>query len=301
MRVDLFPARVKFVNDDGTLTTEAKRALRLVEQVTNGVSGDYVPTTREVNGYPLSSDVTLSAADVGAEALGTAAASMAAHLAAVDPHTQYLTSTEGNAAYQPIDADLTSWAGVTRASGFDAFAATPSSANLRTLVTDESGSGALLFANGALGTPASGVATNLTGLPLTTGVTGTLQVANGGTGDTGTAWSTYTPTVTPSAGSITTYSAAGRYKTIGKTMFLNVVITITTNGTGSGLLSATMPPGFTAAAASSFSGVESAVLGHALRVNIASGASSMVMTKYDNTYPGANGHVLVINGVVEAT
>jgi hypothetical protein len=46
---------------------------------------------------------------------------------------------------QPLDADLTSWAAITRASGFDAFVATPSSANLAALVTNESGSDQLLF------------------------------------------------------------------------------------------------------------------------------------------------------------
>ena len=84
---------------------------------------------------------------------------------------------------QAYDADLATWAGVSPAVGMTTFITTPTSANLATTVTDETGSGALVFATSPtlvtpiLGTPTSGTLTNCTGLPAA-GVVGTALVSS---------------------------------------------------------------------------------------------------------------------------
>jgi hypothetical protein len=83
--------------------------------------------------------------------------------------------------------------------------------------------GSYLTNGGALGTPSSGTATNLTGLPLTTGVTGVLPVANGGNG-----------TATPSlvAGSNVTITGTWPNQTIASTAGGSGTVTSVATGTG---------------------------------------------------------------------
>ena len=80
--------------------------------------------------------------------------------------------------YQPTNSWYQINAETVYATGIQTFLATPSSANLRAAMTDETGTGLLVFnttptlVTPILGTPTSGTLTNCTGLPIGTGVSG---------------------------------------------------------------------------------------------------------------------------------
>jgi hypothetical protein len=114
-------------------------------------------------------------------------------------------------------------------------------------------------------------------------------------------WTAYTPTVGSGTGTITTSSATGRYKKIGKTVFVEMEIVITANGTGASFVTATLPSGLPCKASTFFGGKATTVSGKLLGASVAATGSTLAIGNYDNSYPAANGEHLVISGVYETS
>lgn len=224
--------------------------------------------------------------------------------------------------------------------GVETFLSTPSSANLKAAVTDETGSGALVFATSpTLVTPSIGAATG-TSLSLTgalsigdqfstangTGAAGQVLGSNGTgfapswtnlasgliagsgisiTGTTaptialdGSAWTTYTPTVSAFSGTFTTVSATGRYKQMGKTYHFQITVTVTTKGTAQ-YVKATLPNSITAAAPTIIVAQET-TLGGMFIATAGTAGSTVTWAKYDGTDGLFNGGIYVCSGTIEA-
>lgn len=208
---------------------------------------------------------------------------------------------------------------LTNATGLPVAALTGLGTGVGTALAVNVGSaGAFTTFNGAHGTPSSITLTNGTGLP-TSGLTGTLQAAQepAHTGDmTNTAgsfattvvginghlingaWTTYTPTVACVSGTLTTGSATGRYQQFGKTVVVQMDISITTNGTCATGVTATLP--FAANVRSSIVGKEVATTGFMVIASALPAGTTVDIRKYDATYPGGNSNELVMEGVFES-
>jgi hypothetical protein len=111
----------------------------------------------------------------------------------------------------------------------------------------------------------------------------------------------YTPVITAGSGTFTTVSASGRYTVFGKYVLIQITVTITTNGTAAGQVTATLP--FSSV---NVAGVEHVLAGRAQAISgkmlqgaIGPNASAVGIVNYDNSYPGASGETLVLSGFYE--
>jgi hypothetical protein len=129
-------------------------------------------TLTNATGLPINTGVSGLGANVATALgvnVGTAGAFVVNGGALGTPSSGTLTNATG----LPVSTGISGLG-----SGVATWLATPSSANLAAAVTDETGSGALVFATSPtlvtpnLGTPSAATLTNATGLPISTGVSG---------------------------------------------------------------------------------------------------------------------------------
>ena len=115
------------------------------------------------------------------------------------------------------------------------------------------------------------------------------------------AWVAYTPTVTADSGTITTYTAEGKYIKRGKLLTISVNVGIANNGTGAGALRVSLPAatiGMTLGG-TILAGRERNLTSAALTAYVEAGTSIASILTYNGLYPGAAGAAITFSGSYE--
>lgn len=155
--------------------------------------------------------------------------------------------------------------------------------------------------NGAVGAAAF----DITGAGSTMFITEQVKVSGGGTSLIGSnvnisskEWRDTTPTPVSSVGTITTVTGSMAHNRNGSIVHFRATVTITTNGTGSASVQLPMPIACRSGKTYIVHGSERALSGKMLQGVIF--GSTMNIYNYDNTYPGASGAILYLDGFYEA-
>lgn len=123
-----------------------------------------------------------------------------------------------------------------------------------------------------------------------------VSVANGGTGDTGTAWTAFTPS--PTGSTFTFLVNSARFKTLGKTTFVQMDLSLGTVTGGPNSFSWTLPN--TANSAGAIPGTEIASSGIGAACRVAAGSTAAICTGAAGA-PFTTGQRFVFSGVYENT
>lgn len=113
-----------------------------------------------------------------------------------------------------------------------------------------------------------------------------------------TSMTSYSPVVTATSGTFTTASATGAYYVVGKLVFFEVAVTVTTVGTATGNAIVTLPfAANTSGGTQVFNGMERAITGKTLQGFVSANSTSMTIRNYDQSGVIAAGTLLVLSGV----
>jgi hypothetical protein len=110
----------------------------------------------------------------------------------------------------------------------------------------------------------------------------------------------FTPVVSSTAGTITSYTASGYATKVGNLVFVKIAVTITNNGTGGGSLNVSMPVANDSNLGTILYGRANAVSGSMLQGYMSAGSPIVVVRTYNNGYPAATGETIYLSGTYPA-